>query len=75
MINGAPQIDIPLHLQEPSSCRRCAHHGTYRPGTGVERSICLRTPQHTSCAFERGIADDPAVCAPQARFFKESTAL
>lgn len=58
--------DIPIHLREPKSCRRCSLSSTYKPGTGVERMICNRTKYQNSCTFER---HESGSCGPDAKFW------
>lgn len=58
--------DIPLHLQEPYSCRLCALSSTYKPGTGVARLQCNRTKYQNSCTFERAVG---GTCEPHARYW------
>jgi hypothetical protein len=58
--------DIPLHLREPKPCRRCSLSSTYKPGTGVERMICIRTRDQNSCTFER---HESGVCGPEGKFW------
>lgn len=49
----ATVIEPPHYLTGPYSCLRCSHHDTYKPGTGVERTICRADPFETSCVFAR----------------------
>lgn len=61
-------LDIPFHLQEPLSCRRCKHSGWYKKDTQFERLICMRHRYEISCTFER---HETGECGPSALFWKE----
>ena len=59
--------DIPLHLQEPHSCRLCHYGAMYKPGSDVSRLMCLRHPHGPSCTFER---HETGECGPDAQYWK-----
>jgi hypothetical protein len=71
MIRGLPPIDLPFHLQEPDSCRRCVH-SFYSADDKAQRYLrCGRSEYSEQCCYER---HETGNCGPAATNWKERAA-
>jgi hypothetical protein len=68
MTQSLPALDLPFHLQEPNSCRRCTH--SYYD-IAVQRLRCGRHNYTPLCTFER---HETGTCGPDALHFKVRSA-
>lgn len=68
MTKGLPPLDVPFHLQDPHSCKRCKHsfYGADDPGFRYLRCSYNRYGQQ--CRYERHETGD---CGPAAIHWKE----
>lgn len=66
-IRGLPPLDLPLHLQEPDSCRRCVHSFFSADDKARRHLRCGRSEHSEQCCYER---HDTGDCKSEARFFK-----
>jgi len=68
MINGLPKMDVPHHLRDPHSCKRCVHsfYGASDPELRYLR--CGRSEYSSQCRYERHETGD---CKPEALYWKE----
>lgn len=68
MTRGLPPIDVPFHLQDPNSCKRCIH-GFYSASDRDFRYLrCGRSEYQQQCRYERHETGD---CGPAAIHWKE----
>lgn len=72
MIRGLYPLDVPFHLQEPNSCKRCSHSFNKTDDTQGRYLRCDRERTTTTlCVYARHETGD---CGPAALHFKERTA-
>ena len=71
MIRGLPPIDVPFHLQEPDSCRRCVHSFHSADDTAQRYLRCGLSEQGEQCCYER---HETGTCGPAATRWKERAA-
>jgi len=50
---GLPDIDIPFHLQEPHSCKRCTHSFFDASDRQHRYMRCGRSDYDQQCVYER----------------------
>lgn len=62
-----PPIDLPFHLQEPNSCRRCAHSFYAASDAEQQHLRCGLGGLGTMCVYER---HETGSCGPAALHFK-----
>jgi hypothetical protein len=68
MIRGLPPLDLPFHLQEPDSCRRCVHSFYSADDTAQRYLRCGLSEHAEQCRYER---HETGTCGPAATYWKE----
>jgi uncharacterized cupin superfamily protein len=68
MIRGLPPVDVPFHLQEPDSCKRCAHSFHSADDKAQRYLRCGRSEHSEQCRYER---HETGNCGPAATHWKE----
>lgn len=68
MTRGLPPIDVPLHLQDPRSCKRCKHSFYSADDTQLRYLRCGRSEYAQQCRYER---HDTGDCRPEALYWTE----
>jgi hypothetical protein len=68
MTKGLPPIDIPFHLQDPHSCKRCKHSFYASNDSELRYLRCGRSFYSIQCRYERHETGD---CKPEALFWTE----
>lgn len=66
MTRGLPPIDVPFHLQEPLSCKRCKHSFYHASDTELRYLRCGRSQYSIQCRYER---HETGECGPAAIHF------
>lgn len=71
MNKGLPHMDVPLHLQDPYSCKRCSSSYYSADDTQFRYLRCGRAPHAQQCRYER---HETGSCGPAAIYWTERTA-
>lgn len=68
MTKGLPSLDVPFHLQEPNSCKKCTYSFFDASDRGQRYMRCDRSEYDQQCCYER---HETGECGPAAIHWKE----